>query len=420
MVRIKPFNGLRYNKEKVKYSDVVTQPYDKISAELLDEYYKRSEYTTAKLIRNKAADPYTDAAKNLTDWKNENILIKDEKPCIYAYHQQYTIDGVTKVRKGFVAAVGLEEISAKVILPHERTLSKPKADRLNLLRATHTHFGQIFFLYKDHKKVVNNILAEVTTQAPDEVAVDHFGDTHTLWKVEDTAVIAKISEFFKDKQLLIADGHHRYETSCNFARENQQMGGEGLYSYTMGTLINMEDDGLTVLPTHRLLHGLENFSAEAFISSAEKYFQITVAPDLHSTLTEMAKQANKNTFGFYAGKQFYVLTFKSASVMDEFIGQEHPQEWKTLDLAVLHTVILEKLFGISKEKQASQDNLNYVRSVQSAVDRVNTGSEQCLFLVNYTPVAAVEAVAQAGDVMPQKSTDFYPKLLSGMVMYTMR
>ena len=420
MARIKPFRGIRYNKAKVNYSDVVTQPYDKISPELLNTYYERSPYTTAKLIRNKSADPYQAAATELNDWLNENILVQDEKPAIYAYHQTYQINGEQKTRKGFIALAGLEEFSKKIILPHEKTLAKPKADRLNLLRATNAHFGQIFLLYSDPQKKVETLLETAVAKESDAVAVDHFGDTHTLWKVDDEKTIAEVAAVLADKQLLIADGHHRYETSCNFAREQGvTLGEESPYGYTMATLVNSEDAGLTVLPTHRMLHGLDGFTETEFLSKAAEYLEITPHHALEHLLQAMKKKrADGNiSLGFYSGQPLlHEMTLKNPEVMSRLAEDKSPA-WRELDVAVLHTLVLENILGITKEKQSAQENINYIRTAHSAFEQVLGGKEQAVFFLNNTTVPQTYATVLAGDVMPQKSTDFYPKLLSGMVIY---
>ncbi|GBR76037.1 protein DUF1015 [Candidatus Termititenax persephonae] len=420
MARIKPFRGIRYNKAKVNYSDVVTQPYDKISPELLNAYYERSPYTTARLIRNKEADPYQAAAAELNRWLDEQVLVQDEQPAIYAYHQAYQVNGEQKVRQGFVALAGLEEFSQKIILPHEKTLAQPKADRLNLLRATNAHFGQIFFLYSDPQKKVEALLAEAVNREPDAVAVDHFGDRHTLWKITDTKIITAAATVLADKQLLIADGHHRYETACNFAREQGvTLGTENPYGYTMATLVNMDDEGLTVLPTHRLLHGLVDFTEAAFLTKAAEHFVITPHHALEHLLKAMQEKraAGQISLGFYAGQPLlYELTLQNKASMDN-LAADKSSAWRQLDVAVLHTLILENILGITPEKQAAQKNLNYIRTAHGAFEQVLNGQEQAVFFLNNTTVAQMYATVLAGDIMPQKSTDFYPKLLSGLVIY---
>lgn len=422
MARIKAFCGIRYNKTKVNYSDVVTQPYDKISPELLTAYYERSPYTTARLIRNKSAEPYQAAAAELQNWLKEKILLPDAVPAIYAYHQEYQLNGEKKVRKGFIALVGLEDFSKKIILPHEKTLAKPKADRLNLLRATKTHFGQIFLLYQDPQKQIEALLSTATAGEPEETAVDHFGDTHLLWKIEDQKIIQQVSTLMTDKQLLIADGHHRYETSCNFAKENNiALGSESPYGYTMATLVNASDEGLTVLPTHRMLHGLTDFQEEAFLQKCAEYFEIKSHRSLEHTLEAMQEKRAQICLGFYSGKSlFYELTLKDLKIMAALSGSagvEKSAAWQKLDVAVLHTLILEKILGITKAQQETQENINYIRTAHSAFEQVLAGQEQTVFFLNPTTVEQTYATVLAGDIMPQKSTDFYPKLLSGMVFY---
>ncbi len=416
MARIKPFRGIRYNPEKVKYDAVVTQPYDKISPDLQEKYYSQSEYTTAKLIKNKSDSPYQEAADFFKKWLQEGVLLQDDRPSLYAYYQKYKVNGQPKIRKGFVAMVGLEEYSKKIILPHERTLSKPKADRLNLLRATHANLEQIFLLYADPDKKINKLLEFYSAEEPTVKADDHFGDTHLLWQIDNPEVITEVINFMSDQQLFIADGHHRYETACNFARENGvALGQDHPCGYCLATLINMEDEGLTVLPTHRLLHSLPDFNEQELLKKCAEYFKISEAKDLQACLKTMSEISGKNAYGFYAGNKYYTLELSHQEVMEKLIGKEHSADWKKLDVAVLHTVILEKILSISKEKQAAEENINYIRTADKGVEQVTKKQKQAIFLLNPTGVHQVRDVALAGDVMPQKSTDFYPKLLSGMV-----
>jgi len=314
--------------------------------------------------------------------------------------------------------VGLEDFSKKIILPHEKTLAKPKADRLNLLRATRTHFGQIFFLYNDPDKQIEALLQDAVSAGPDETATDHFGDTHTLWKISDENIISTVSKLMAGKQLLIADGHHRYETSCNFARENGvEPGTESPYGYTMATLINTADEGLTVLPTHRMLHGLTDFSETAFLEKCGQYFTVQPHHSLEHTLKAMQEKREQICIGFYTGQPlFYELTLKNPQIMAE-LAADKSAAWQKLDVAVLHTLILEKILGITKDKQEAQENINYIRTAHSAFEQVLNGKEQAVFFLNNTTVRQTYDTVLAGDIMPQKSTDFYPKLLSGMVFY---
>ncbi|MDR2431240.1 MAG: DUF1015 domain-containing protein [Candidatus Margulisbacteria bacterium] len=418
MARIKAFRGVRYSKARVNYSDVVTQPYDKISPELLDAYYERSPYTTARLIRNKSADPYAAAAAELNSWLKAGVLAQDERPAIYAYHQTYQLGGEKKIRQGFIALAGLEEFSRKIILPHEKTLSKPKADRLKLLRAARTHFGPIFMLYADPQKKIETLLKSAVEKEPDETAVDHFGGAHSLWKIEDEKIISQISRIMADQQLLIADGHHRYETSCDFARENGiTLGAENPLGYTMAALVNTADEGLTVLPTHRMLHGLKNFTEADFLQKCAGYFEARPHHSLEHTLKAMREKRERICLGFYAGGAlFYELVLKAPQVMAE-AGQGRSAAWQKLDVAVLHALVLEKILGLTKEKQEAQENIAYIRTAHRAFEQVHAGKEQAVFFLNSATVEQTYAVVLAGDVMPQKSTDFYPKPLSGMVFY---
>ncbi|MFC1517173.1 DUF1015 domain-containing protein [Candidatus Margulisiibacteriota bacterium] len=424
MVQIKAFNGLMYNPEKINIQEVATEPYDKISPALQEKYYKRSPYNAVRLILGKQEakdndndNRYTRAAGFLKDWQAKQILIEADKPQLFAYYQEYHVDGLTKVRKGLVALVQLEDFTSGKIRPHEKTLSKPKADRLNLLRATKTQFGHIFMLYSEPEKKINALLAEViSVNKPIYEVKDEYGSWHKLWSINDKDFIDMIIEMMKDKYLLIADGHHRYETACNFSKENGAWGKDEAYNYQMMTMVNMDDEGLTVLPTHRLLHDIELDWAKLH-KDLGKYFKILQYSTFEELDAELIKaKKGKPRFGIYVNKDFYLLEMQDIKVMDTDIKVEHSTEWKHLDVSILHALIFEKLLGITLEKQAEQTNISYKRYPDEAIAAVDSGKEQAVFFLNPTNVHDVARIADKGETMPQKSTDFFPKLLTGLVM----
>ena len=427
MVQIKPFQGLCYNPEKVNIQDVVTEPYDKISPVLQEKYYKRSPYSAVRLVLgkeekgdNEKQNKYTRAAELLKKWEKAEVLVQAERPQLYAYHQEFKLDGTKNIRKGFMALVKLEDFSTAIIRPHEKTLSKPKADRLDLMRATHAQLEHIFMLYRDREKKINALLGEVTSAVKPLFNVkDEYGSRHKVWRVWDDTLVEAITGIMKDKYLLIADGHHRYETACNFAKENGAWGqADNPYNYQMMTLFNMDDEGLTILPTHRLLHGLAGLKKDGLLQALSAYFTITK----HRYFEEMSAEQAKATpeqpcFGLYIDKEYNLLKMKDISVMDREVQVDRSMDWKHLDVSILHTLILEKLLGITLEHQAQQTNLTYVRYAEEAISAVDKGEEQLAFFLNPTRIDQVEKIAELGETMPQKSTDFFPKLLTGLVMH---
>ncbi len=442
MAKIFPFRGVRYNiAEAGDLSLVATQPYDKIDDVLMHEYYSRSPYNFTHIIKaEKQPDEpsnnrYTRARDFIDAWMKEGILVRDEAPSIYVYHQQYHFGDASRTRKGFVALAQVEGFGEGV-KAHEKTLEGPKADRLNLMRATFANTGQIFMLYSDPAMSVSKLLeSAIAGREPDAKAVDDFGEEHLLWVVSDQAIISAVAKGMADKALFIADGHHRYETACNFYEEKLKEGyvceGNENIRNVMLTMVNMDEPGLTILSTHRLIFGIPDFDPVAFLTAARMYFDITTIEfagaggedaarnRLYAMMDESAGKAA--VLGFYAHGEdaFHLMKFNNPSLMGEVLGERHTPDYERLDAAILHAT-LEKIFGIDDNALKAQTNVNYVRGRDEAIRRVNEIERyQCVFLLNPTLIDDVKKIALAGERMPQKSTDFYPKLLSGMVFNKM-
>jgi uncharacterized protein (DUF1015 family) len=434
MARLAPFRGWRFNPAEVgDLSKVVTQPYDKIDDKLREEYLRRSEYNLVRIIKGPATpadtpndNQYTRAAQFWQRWMEDRVFIREAGPAIYPYTQQYIIEDKTYIRKGFISLVSLDDDKSKV-RAHEKTLSGPKADRLRLMRATEANDGQIFMLYNDPEQKVNSLIdAELTGVRPIMEVRDDFQAIHRLYRVSRPGAIQDINDLMEKYDLFIADGHHRYETAVNYMNEcksrNWKPMGVETFTWRMMTMVNMHDSGLTVLPTHRLVHSLPNFDATKFLAAVAANFDIASfadRPALYAAL-DAAGTTGKTAFGFSAGgaPDLKLLILKDPAVMDKLVAAEHSATWKRLDVTVLHIALLEKLLGINAEKLAAETNVHYVRGRDEALDLVGKGS-QAAFLVNPTRVDQVRDVALAGERMPQKSTDFFPKLLSGMVLMKM-
>lgn len=441
MAEIKPFHGVLYNKAKVgDLSKVMAPPYDVISPKKQDDLYSRHQNNIVRLEFGKINpgdtekdDRYTRAASWLGKWLNEGALVKDESPAIYYYTQTYTPKGSGKqTRKGFIALSRLEEFGKGGILPHEKTLSGPKADRLRLMLACDANLSCIFSLYSE-RGLKTNMLLDSAVRGTDPVVdvLDDDGIENRLWRVVDSAVIKSVTEGMKDKALFIADGHHRYETALNYRNIMREKAGNRTgnepYDFVMMYFSNMDDEGMTIWPTHRIIHSLKGFEAGRFMDECARYFDIEEFDFSSSTEQEIRREflsslesrgAEKTSFGLHVkGKDPYILlSLKSREIMDKVFGDRIPEVFKSLDVTVLHSLILSKILGITQESQEKQENLVYVKSYDEALSAMKKEENQLVFLLNPTRIGQVEAVAEAGFVMPQKSTYFYPKLLSGLVI----
>ena len=437
MAEIHPFRALQYNPAKIEdLATVVTQPYDKISAEMQARYYDLSPYNLVRIIRGRTLpedsprdNVYTRAAHEFHHWVAGGVLTGKREPAIYPYDQEYELPGqpgMRKRRRGLIALLRLEDYAARVVYRHEETLSGPKADRLELLKATRAHFGQIFLLYSDPLGEVENLLAGQTTAQPWQQVTDEYGTRHTVWQVSDPQTIANVTEAMRPKPLIIADGHHRYETALAYRDHCRALSqGDNRANLLMVTLIRMETPGLTILPTHRLVHSLPNFDWTKFSVDARAMFdweEVSVRPPASEwagrIVTRLAEAGRSQpTLAVYAGPgKLALLALRSNFNLDRELADLAPT-LRRLDVVLLHRLVLERLLGIDWQAVREEKNLAYYRELPSAADQVDQGRGQAAFLLNPTPVEAVRDNALADHPLPQKSTDFYPKLLSGLTIY---
>jgi uncharacterized protein (DUF1015 family) len=418
MPELKPFKGIRYNPEQIKdLTDVICQPYDQISNKMERAYKNKSPYNFVRLVLTKYAEghnrqrEYRDAKKSLDGWTKDGIFMQDNTPAIYPYWQEFTIKDKTYVRKGFVCLVRLEELGKGNILPHEKTLSKPKADRLNLLRITHRDLEPVFLLYTDTENVVNDALEKKCKEQALIEVEDDLKVTHKLWCLDDPKTVDRVVAALKDSIFVIADGHHRYETAYNFAGEVK--GDEDHpANFKMITLVNIEDPGLVILPTHRMIKEVSDFSLVPFLEKTEKYFDITKTDREH--ITEHLAKEQTQAFGFYSAQTAYILKLKAKAAMKKKLG-DRSTAYQGLDVAILHTLLIEDVLGITAD--TLEDHVRYERVVRTAMRRVDSGEFQFCFLMNPTRPEQVKEIAENKERMPQKSTDFFPKLISGLVHY---
>ncbi len=438
MAKIVPFRALRYaSKVVTDLQKVMAPPYDVISPTLQEALYARSPHNIIRLIlgRTSADDNdndnrYTRAADDFARWQADGVLVRDVAPAIYLYDQDYILeDGTAVCRKGFIALTRIEDFSSGVVKPHEKTLAGPKADRLQLTKACSANFSPIFSLYADPCCVIESFSKREKERTPEIDVADDDGVRHRLWCATVPELIDKARELLDSKPLFIADGHHRYETALNYRnlRRASEPGfnGRELYNYVLMYFANMEDQGMLIFPTHRLLHGLANFQLESLLSGLREHFTVDTQPidpsdaahrrQARQMLAEKGKSGH--AIACYAGgKTLYYLTLKDEAVMNRFFDVRAPKALRTLDVSILHRLILENLLSVSLEAQEQQTNLKYVKGFDDPFELVQKGECQLAFLMNPTRMSEVRDVANAGEKMPQKSTYFYPKLLSGLVV----
>jgi len=433
MAEIIPFKALRYDPDQVKLEDVLTQPYDKITPEMQSKYYEKSTHNLVRIILGKAGETdtdafnvYTRAAEYLHDWRSGGILKQDPEPGIYAYSQTFTVPGTHDLqeRRGLIALGRLHDYAESVVYRHEQTLSKPRADRLNLLRATRAHFGQIFMLYSDPSYEIEGLLKSKMDEDPEISLLDEYETLHRVWRIHDPALIHAVQQKMRDKKLLIADGHHRYETALAYRNERRAESGgsdpNAPYEFVMMTLIPMESRGLAILPTHRIVHGVLEFDRERMMEGAGEFFdidRIDLRTESRSATTLLGKAGENGTAFVAVTRQGpYLMRAKRDAIQHAL--RDLPALQRELDVVQLHRVLLERVLGISEEAIRNQENVRYERDAFEAISWVRQGANVA-FLMNPAKIEQVRDIAFSGEVLPQKSTDFYPKLLSGLTIYAL-
>lgn len=442
MAEILPFRAFRFDPQRVALKDVLTQPYDKITPAMQDRYYASSPYNLISIEKGRSADGdtpdnnvYTRAAQTLREWIAEKIVVQDAAPSIYIYSQEFLVPGSKqrRVRIGFIALARLQDYKDGVVFRHEHTLSAPKADRIELLRQMRAQTGQLFFLYDDPSLQIDHWLEDASRAATRLEMTDEYGVIHRLWPVSDPAFIGKVRAAMADKKLIIADGHHRYETALHLRNEFRERAGKvdplAAGEFAMATFVNTHSAGLVILPTHRLVSHLKDFRFERFRKDLEPYFDWYAYPfendaaraTAHSEFIKDLGHHGRRAIGVYpaaakGAQSFYLFMLRSDADLETLLPDvSEPQ--RGLDVVLLHRLVLEKGLGITAEAVASEKNLTYEREPETALATVDRGQAQIAFLLNPVRIGQVAEIALGGDVMPQKSTDFYPKLLSGVAIY---
>jgi uncharacterized protein (DUF1015 family) len=442
MAEIFPFRAFRYNAAVVDPAKVLTQPYDKITPAMAGKYAAASPYNLIPVEKGKsfpddspANNVYTRAAKTLDDWIRAKVIVQDAAPSLYAYFQEYTVPGTSerRVRKGFIAVGRIEDYSAGVVFRHEQTLSGPKADRLELLRHTETHTGQLFMLYKEPAARIDALLDAAARGKAEMEVRDEYDVVHLLWPITDPATIESIRREMADKKLVIADGHHRYETALAYRDERRARAGHvdasAPYERVMMTLFNTAGEGLTILPTHRVVANVPNFSFAGFRAALADAFDVQAFPfkaaadraNAYQQFREALRHGQeRRAVGAYAADgAFYIFTLKKEANLDALLAGVSPAQ-RQLDVVLLHRLLLERGLKITQDAVKTEKNITYEREMDTALAEVDSGRSQICFLLNPVSVETVAEMAMGGEVLPQKSTDFFPKLMSGITMYRLK
>ena len=412
MADIQPLRTLRYDTSVAgALGDLIAPPYDVIDDAMRAELAGRSERNVVELD---LPESYEGAAEALADWREAGVLVQEDEPAMWALRQDYSApDGGERTRTGFFARVRVEDYGAGRIRPHERTHPGPKEDRLRLTRATRANLSPIFSLFPDPSGGARETLGQVTTEEPFAEVTDDEGTRNTLWRVADPDRIAALQGALADAELLIADGHHRYETARVYADE---VGGEGDHRYVLMLLVALEDPGLLIFPTHRLLTGLKEDSdkQEAIADTARRAFDLEELSDPREL--EPPPGNDRVTFGYMDShfKRPFRLTLKDQSIADEALPGM-PEPYRKLDTAVLEAVFLRGALHMSEDDISHLHGLDYSKNLDDAIERVESGEADAGFFMRPTPVEQVREVAETGESMPPKSTYFYPKVPTGLV-----
>jgi uncharacterized protein (DUF1015 family) len=437
MAEIAPFRGLRYNPEKVPHlAQVVIPPYDVISSKEQQLFHLKSPYNMIRLELGEATredtaanNPHTRAAKYLQEWLKENILIRDDQPALYYYELEYSLSPQTRqTRYGFICLLRLEDFSSGGVRPHERTFQAIKDERLRLMLACHANLSPVFALYSDPAQLIDHYLK--TGREADALFQfrDDQGMRHRLYRVKNLKVLQQVTSLMYDKAIFIADGHHRYETALNYRnlqRERlEESSPRAVHEYIMVYLSNMNQGGLTILPTHRLLKNLNSWEPSLFLKHALTFFEIS---DYNATETgqkewrsklEEAKSRKETAIGFYSRRveSFFLLKAKRDAVARYLTQLEVPEVLHELDVVVLDRIILRHLLGLSEALLGDENNIHFKHDLLDALLSVQAGGYEVGFFINPTRIEQVQEVATAGMIMPHKSTYFFPKVGSGLVI----
>lgn len=421
MAQLFPFRSYRYDDLKIgRIADVVTQPYDKITPEMADRYLRLDPHNMVRVTKN---SDYPEASRHLNHWIREGILLQETVPCFYPYEQSFDLGQTTHKRIGFIGLTSLQD-SEIAVKGHENILPEPLKDRLSLMRATESNQGPVFMLYSDPSQELDDFLVTFTqTEAPVIEAVDEYGAVNRLWRMSNHKHHALVETALKDQPMYIADGHHRFETSVVFYRECCEKGWKPAavesFDKRLVAAFSMDAPGLTIFPTHRGVRNVPGTSIDALPTKLEAFFEVTKLGGLNELTVLMRGEGRRVGLAFGKPVQFYLLRVRSEAREDPTFMPGIADPARALDVNILHEGILRPYLAIGPEELASQRFVDYQRGAEELIDRLKEGQYGAAFLLNPTRIDQVKKISESGGKMPQKSTDFYPKLLTGLVLMKM-
>jgi len=416
LVDIRPFKAISYTPKAGPIEDLITQPYDKIDLEMQKQYYDMSPYNFCRIILPIESDKYNTANQRISGWLKEGIMAKESQPAFYVSRQDFTLHGKSISRSGIIAAVKLHPYSENIVFPHEATFKAPKADRLNMLRVLQKDLEPVFLMYQDPEEKTIAYMAEVTKNKPVIETTDSLGVKHTVWKVSDQDKIAEIRSLIAPKVVVINDGHHRYESAVLYRDEIRSRGNwseDQALNYYMCYMVPVQEKGLVVLPTHRLL---KNYRLTTDVIDGLKcFFMVSeIDPTVKSIKDFLVSHISEHAFCAYDGTKACGLILKHDPPIYDFITKTVSNETKVFDVVILRDIVFKQV--LKTEKLKIDDNIFYERWVKDAVAKVDNDEASIAFFVNPIKAETIAEVAVQHEVLPEKSTDFYPKLVSGLVL----
>jgi uncharacterized protein (DUF1015 family) len=416
LVDIRPFKAIRYTEQAGNPETLITQPYDKIDAKMQQKYYEQSPYNYCRLILPTEPNRYEIVQQRIQKWLNENVMAKEDQPAFFVIRQEYTLDGKACARTGMIAAVRLCSYEEKEIFPHEITFSGPKLDRLNMLRTIQKDLEPVFFIYSDPEKATVNLFEQTTQTTPIFQVVDAFNVKHSIWMINRPEQVAFLQQAMAQKKLVIADGHHRYESAVAYRNEMRQKGftdADLAFNFHMGLIVPVEDDGLIILPTHRLL--TKTTLTDQMLTQIGNFFAVSeVEHSVAGLEAFLQSHSNEHAFCIYTQTKAYGLLLKHKESVYEFVNAKTSKETKLFDVGILLDVVFK---AIMKTGELNIDkDIIIERWTKVAVEKVDSGEAEVAFLVNPITPQTVWEIAQMHERLPEKSTDFYPKMVSGLMM----
>jgi len=416
LVDIRPFKAVRYSRKAGNLDNLITQPYDKIDAEMQKEYYQKSPYNCCRLILPMEENKYQAARQRVEQWLKEGIIAKDKAPAVFISRQQFSLDGEECERTGLIAAMRLYAYSENMVFPHEGTYEAPKADRLNMLRAVQKDLEPVFVIYSDPERKTLTLLQQVAKSKPTIQVTDSLQVKHKVWRVTDPEKIRQLQTELSGKTVVITDGHHRYASALAYRdemRSKSDWTGDSAFNFHMCYMVPIQDEGLTVLPTHRLLKEFK--LTNQALQDLRRLFDVSeINPTVEALENFLKTNRNEHAFCVYVGLKAYGLTLKHDKRVYDFVSAHVSKETKIFDVVILRDIVFKQILKTGKLNM--DENILYERWTKVAVDKVNSGEASIAFLVNPISAKTVADIAQQHELLPEKSTDFYPKMVSGLMM----